>query len=163
MSGNQALAEAVAEAFGVRAPRTHCVRGHEFTTENTRTTKDGKRRCKECHRQRTAAERHGEKLPPMLKSTMPDNCVGCGVKLVRHRHKGAPPDGTRRHIGKGQCSTCYDRLRRPKEVQAAMKKAALERIDEVRHNHNDARLESFLARRRARGVPRDGRPLRISA
>lgn len=29
---------------------THCVRGHEFTKDNTYVKKDGCRQCRECHR-----------------------------------------------------------------------------------------------------------------
>lgn len=32
------------------ARRTHCIRGHEFSLENTRLTKDGRRVCRECAR-----------------------------------------------------------------------------------------------------------------
>lgn len=33
------------------AKRTHCVNGHEFTPENTRLERRGRRKCKECRRQ----------------------------------------------------------------------------------------------------------------
>ena len=43
---------------GVNARKTHCLRGHEFTTENTWTQKRG-RRCRECDlmQQRVRRER----------------------------------------------------------------------------------------------------------
>jgi hypothetical protein len=41
--------------------RTHCARGHKFTPENTRITKEGWRNCRACHndkmRRRNAAKR----------------------------------------------------------------------------------------------------------
>lgn len=36
---------------------THCVRGHEFTPENTYATRDGRRRCRRCQKARHAARR----------------------------------------------------------------------------------------------------------
>ena len=36
---------------GYWATRTHCERGHEFTTENTRIRGDGSRACRTCHRE----------------------------------------------------------------------------------------------------------------
>lgn len=33
--------------------RTHCVHGHEFTTDNTRIKGNGSRACRQCHRDRT--------------------------------------------------------------------------------------------------------------
>ncbi len=41
-----------------RAKQTHCLRGHEFTPENTEIKRNGCRGCKACHRQRDA-ERKG--------------------------------------------------------------------------------------------------------
>jgi hypothetical protein len=35
---------------GHNRQKTHCNRGHEFTPENTRVRKDGKRDCRECDR-----------------------------------------------------------------------------------------------------------------
>jgi hypothetical protein len=35
-------------AASPRPDRTHCKRGHEFTTENTRFTPDGRRSCRAC-------------------------------------------------------------------------------------------------------------------
>ena len=37
--------------------KTHCPQGHEYTTENTYETKDGKRMCRTCSRARTQAWR----------------------------------------------------------------------------------------------------------
>jgi hypothetical protein len=39
---------------GLCARATHCLRGHEFTTENTAITSQGKRMCKICRRVRGA-------------------------------------------------------------------------------------------------------------
>jgi len=36
------------------AARTHCRRGHEFTPENTMIKPDGRRRCKQCAKERDA-------------------------------------------------------------------------------------------------------------
>lgn len=36
----------------VQAQRTHCIHGHEFTPENTRITKRGRRDCRACNRAR---------------------------------------------------------------------------------------------------------------
>ncbi len=33
------------------ARKTHCNQGHEFTTENTRITSEGRRICRTCHRE----------------------------------------------------------------------------------------------------------------
>ena len=38
--------------FKHQAEKTHCISGHEFTEDNTRTRKDGGRDCKKCNRQR---------------------------------------------------------------------------------------------------------------
>lgn len=38
-----------------RAKQTHCLRGHEFTPENTRRNKNGTRICVTCNRERCAA------------------------------------------------------------------------------------------------------------
>lgn len=37
------------------ALKTHCVKGHAFTRENTIYRKDGSRACRVCHRARVAA------------------------------------------------------------------------------------------------------------
>lgn len=43
------------EAIQARnARKTHCVRGHEFTIENTARRQNGARRCRECRRTRSA-------------------------------------------------------------------------------------------------------------
>jgi hypothetical protein len=38
------------------ARKTHCIHGHEFTPENTYTTKRGYRDCRACHRVRNGKE-----------------------------------------------------------------------------------------------------------
>jgi|ERR1035437_3215012 hypothetical protein len=37
----------------INSLKTHCIRGHEFSTENTYINKDGSRGCKACRKQRT--------------------------------------------------------------------------------------------------------------
>jgi hypothetical protein len=55
-TGKANAADAVRNGRHAQARKTHCVRGHEFTPENTRTyvTKDGKimRQCRACVDQR---------------------------------------------------------------------------------------------------------------
>jgi len=41
---------------GINARKTHCIRGHEFTPENTRMTHKG-RNCRQCERDRPKRER----------------------------------------------------------------------------------------------------------
>lgn len=41
----------------VNARKTHCIRGHEFNSENTRIRLDGKRTCRECERTGKRARR----------------------------------------------------------------------------------------------------------
>ena len=40
----------------LNARKTHCLRGHDFTPENTRITKRGYRSCRECERIRNRAQ-----------------------------------------------------------------------------------------------------------
>ena len=37
----------------INARKTHCIRGHEFTPENTRIRKNGNRSCRECQQRRS--------------------------------------------------------------------------------------------------------------
>ncbi len=39
--------------------KTHCLRGHEYTRENTYTDPAGGRRCNQCRRDRVEALKHG--------------------------------------------------------------------------------------------------------
>jgi hypothetical protein len=41
---------------GYRVRKTHCPRGHEYTSDNTRLTATGKRQCRTCHRTRARDE-----------------------------------------------------------------------------------------------------------
>lgn len=41
---------------------THCVKGHEFTPENTSISKEGWRRCRACHRAKVARQIAAKKL-----------------------------------------------------------------------------------------------------
>ena len=54
---------------GVALPRrnkftnaTHCVKGHEFSPENTSVSKEGWRRCRACHRAKVARQIAAKKL-----------------------------------------------------------------------------------------------------
>lgn len=40
-----------------RSAITHCIKGHEYTPENTRINKKGARECRECMNIRNAARR----------------------------------------------------------------------------------------------------------
>lgn len=77
-------AENVRRSEGVSAMRgrqTHCVSGHEFTTENTRMTLAGGRVCRTCHRERERA-RHttaAPKLPEGKDVRLPDGTTGTVV------------------------------------------------------------------------------------
>ena len=42
---------------------THCRKGHEFTPENTRLTKQGWKRCRTCAREKAARERAARRTP----------------------------------------------------------------------------------------------------
>lgn len=71
--------ENVLRGFGItamQARQTHCVRGHEFTPENTHITKRGMRHCRTCSRARTA-EWAKEKI----------ECPNCGKILTRKNMK----------------------------------------------------------------------------
>lgn len=41
----------------INAKKTHCIRNHEFTPENTRITSNGKRHCRKCYAIRAAEHR----------------------------------------------------------------------------------------------------------
>jgi hypothetical protein len=45
------------------ARKTHCLRGHEFTPDNTLANAHGGRRCRTCHCEREAARRAGREYP----------------------------------------------------------------------------------------------------
>jgi hypothetical protein len=47
----------VLRAYRPDGPRTHCVRDHEYTPENTYTFSDGRRACRECARARDRERR----------------------------------------------------------------------------------------------------------
>lgn len=47
---------------GRNARKTHCVRGHEFTPENTMVRPNGYRCCRACYRLVARARRHGEPI-----------------------------------------------------------------------------------------------------
>lgn len=44
---------------GVNSRKTHCLRGHEFTEENTTHRKSGRRGCRACQRDRVKEARRG--------------------------------------------------------------------------------------------------------
>lgn len=52
-----AISAAIAESARLRREQTHCVRGHEFTPENTWIRKEGFRQCRACLRERQRARR----------------------------------------------------------------------------------------------------------
>lgn len=54
---------------GLRSRQTHCVRGHAFDAENTRTNRNGSRSCRACHRERVALARRGLRMAPVVTFT----------------------------------------------------------------------------------------------
>lgn len=63
---HKAAIKAARHARGLRhnASKTHCVRGHEFTPENTATLKSGHRHCYTCrrmHAKATSLKRYGRR------------------------------------------------------------------------------------------------------
>lgn len=51
----------VGSQWMLNASKTHCIRGHEFTPENTRYRKEGGRTCRACMREHMAAFRRRKK------------------------------------------------------------------------------------------------------
>lgn len=49
---------------------THCIRGHEFTPENTRRKKNGTRACKKCHADEERARKHRVREREQWRSTL---------------------------------------------------------------------------------------------
>lgn len=47
--------------------------------------------------------------------TRPDACVECGIPLKNPRY-GPPPEGFRKHAGKGLCVRCYKPSRKPRSA-----------------------------------------------
>lgn len=58
------------------ARKTHCVRGHEFTPENTYVNPSGGRECRRCRMDRRSAEREGR------------TCQQCGASLAYEQRIG---------------------------------------------------------------------------
>lgn len=100
---------------GIRVQRQHCVNGHERTPENTYTDRDGRRRCRACSLEMTAARR--EDRPYRGSYTRPD------VPQKTHCKHGHAFDEVNTLIssGKKHCRTCM-RIRAAR--YAAQKKAA---------------------------------------
>jgi len=56
------------ESFSARESRqTHCIHGHKFTPTNTRITRVGKRKCRECNRAHRRAWRQSQR--PLTRKT----------------------------------------------------------------------------------------------
>jgi hypothetical protein len=53
-----------------RGTKTHCLRGHEFTPENTHVAKDGRRRCRACDAARRREHRAREASMKQARRTM---------------------------------------------------------------------------------------------
>ena len=55
--------------------KRYCPFNHEYTPENTRITKDGKRCCRTCERENVAAWREANPLPPKFQKEPRETCV----------------------------------------------------------------------------------------
>ena len=53
-----------ARIAAVNAAKTHCVKGHEFTLQNTYRKKNGTRDCRRCNADRVNALYHLGRLAP---------------------------------------------------------------------------------------------------
>lgn len=74
------MADMIARGRHSEASKSHCVRGHEFTPQNTRiyTARGGvERACRACARERGASYRREARLS--------GRCVGCGEMSARYR------------------------------------------------------------------------------
>jgi hypothetical protein len=109
---NPAHLEPVTQAENVRrgvsaaaqnARKTHCKRGHEFTSENTRVTANGNRVCRACQREGMRFLR--EELPRV---GMKNNN---GNALKTHCKYGHPLEGDNLMVLPKQrrCRTCHNR------------------------------------------------------
>jgi HNH endonuclease/NUMOD4 motif len=61
-------ADTVSNGNNPNANKTHCIREHQFTTQNTRLTSTGSRECRECDRQRAAFKRERNRSNPTIQA-----------------------------------------------------------------------------------------------
>jgi len=90
--------------------KTHCIHGHEFTSENTLLRPDGQRRCKACRQEanrRGEARRRGELAP----------AEGHRNSLKTHCPKGHEytPENTYIFKGGRRCRACKREAYTPKQ------------------------------------------------
>lgn len=88
-------------------------------------------------------------------------CIECGRGPMISKHQGAMQLGIVHGAG-GRCRACYGRARwqaRNPEAKtyATVLTTPATAEDEARHAHTMRALESYVAGRRRRGVPVDGR------
>lgn len=87
--------------------RTHCPRGHEYSSENTHVRKDGSRQCRVCKREKRAAEVEAKKQAGTYRPR------GCGLQELnakrthcRHGHEFTPENTRFDRNGWRLCQEC---------------------------------------------------------
>jgi hypothetical protein len=75
----------------INAAKTHCIRGHEFTPENTIVRAGGSRNCRECHNEQHRSKRAAKALVREGRYVCPE----CGAGF--DRPKGLAAHKGRRH------------------------------------------------------------------
>lgn len=97
---------------GINARKTHCKRGHEFTPENTYTTKTGGRQCKACTFESTHRLRGGWRPAPQPLNTR-THC--------KHGHPVTPDSIFLTSAGSWVCKAC-DRASKERRKSKLTKK-----------------------------------------
>jgi len=93
-----------APRFPIRASKTHCPQGHEYTEDNTYTFPDGRRECRECrrihslHSMRKRREAARELLGPVTVRAEKTHCT--------HGHPWIPENLYVDPKGRRQCLLC---------------------------------------------------------